>query len=564
MINRFKDFKLKYKLALVYVIAGFIPVIIILMATYIQMKDILKDKEMKTISSYLYQASASVENEIEIYNNLSNYISFNQTISQVLSYDYSSTYEMYTKFVSIMDPMLSSLLYFHNEVNRVTIYVDNGLVKHGNTLALLSEIEDTDWYQEVKQDNKIHWYIDKENHIAFSASKMAMPERYGITGILYISVNYDSIFEPYNQAILNNYGVYIMDQHDNEVYERSIFDKSNEKYSLSFQNFKKKLKEKSDDYKIISRTSDTTGWQVYLYKPENLMVSSMKPIIVIAVLGALVCVVATVICLLIMSKFVTKRITYLQHNMKEVEKGNLLMTVNNDSRDEIGDLIQGFNAMLQKLNVLINEVYRSKIKEKDYEMRALQAQINPHFLYNTLSLINWKAIEAGEEDISKITLSLSTFYRTSLNKGKNILSIADEINNIKSYLNIQRMMHDYDFDIVIDVDENILGYKTLNLILQPLVENAIDHGIDLKKEGRGCITITGSQVGAQVLLTVEDNGVGMEDEQAQKILTEDSSGYGVRNVNERIKLYYGSQYALVISSKVGKGTQVVIRFPVIN
>ena len=128
--------------------------------------------------------------------------------------------------------------------------------------------------------------------------------------------------------------------------------------------------------------------------------------------------------------------------MKEVEQGNFEVNITSDSRDEIGDLVNGFDSMLLQLNTLIKEVYEGRIKEKEYEMKALQAQINPHFLYNTLSLINWKAIEADAEDISKITLALSTFYRTSLNKGKNVMSLSDELRNMRSYLDIQLMMHD--------------------------------------------------------------------------------------------------------------------------
>lgn len=178
-----------------------------------------------------------------------------------------------------------------------------------------------------------------------------------------------------------------------------------------------------------------------------------------------------------------------------------------------------------------------------------------------MSLINWKAIEADAEDISKITLALSTFYRTSLNKGKNVMSLSDELRNMRSYLDIQLMMHDYEFDVEFDVDESIGQYQSLNLMLQPLIENAIAHGIDVKTDGRGKLTITGKEDGDLIVLTVADNGVGMSDEQAARILTEESKGYGVRNVNERIKLYYGEQYSLQIESKIGQGTKASIRIP---
>ena len=291
------------------------------------------------------------------------------------------------------------------------------------------------------------------------------------------------------------------------------------------------------------------------------MVSSMTPLVIIIIIAVTICFIAAVLCLRFIAKYVSGRIVELRQDMKKVEKGDLSVITSSDSHDEIGDLVNSFAKMLNTINNLINEVYKSKIKEKEYEMRALQAQINPHFLYNTLSLINWKALEAGAMDISKITLALSTFYRTSLNKGKNVMSISDEIDNMRSYISIQLMMHDNEFDFVEEIDPEILKYKTLNLVLQPLIENAIDHGIDLKDDGRGCITIIGRDAGDEIELIVKDNGVGMTKEQAERIITENSKGYGVRNVNERIKLYYGEQYALSVHSEIGVGTEVKIHFP---
>ena len=253
--------------------------------------------------------------------------------------------------------------------------------------------------------------------------------------------------------------------------------------------------------------------------------------------------------------------------MNEVEEGRLdIEVVNiNDNGDEIDDLFRSFGKMIRQINILIGEVYQGEIRQKQYEMKALQAQINPHFLYNSLSLINWKAIEAEQTDISKITLALSTFYRTSLNKGGNLLRVADEINNCKSYLEIQLYMHDYEFEVEFCVEEEILDCETINLILQPLVENAIEHGIDLKEDGgRGKLIISGSHEEDAIILKVEDNGVGIEPERAAEMLSMQSKGYGVRNVNERIKLQYGDDYGLQVKSELEKGTIVSIRLPYIK
>ncbi len=559
--NFFIDRKIKHKMALVYTIAGIFPILFILSITYVQMKSILRDNEIETVNSYLYQASASMENQLQIYNNLSNYIAYNQTLSQVLSYDYTSNYDRYNQIVTILDPMISSLMYFHNEVSQVTIYADNGLVKHGTTIAPLSELEEEEWASEVLMDTKIHWYVDQINKKAFSATKVASLSRYNMEGILYVSLDYDALFQAFDQSIINNYGVYILDSENHEIYSGERFGESYKSYFLSLAEFLKLLDTDNKQYQILSMDSEATGWTIYLYKPEALMISSMQPIVRIAVLTSIVCLFAFGMGGFMITKYVTSRITSLRSSMKEVEKGNLDIQIRTDSKDEIGDLISGFGKMLRRLRATMDAMYHSKIKEKEYEMRALQAQINPHFLYNTLSLINWKALDVGEKDISKITLSLSTFYRTSLNKGKNIMSVSDEIDNIKSYLNIQLMMHDHDFDTEIDIADEILSCRTLNLILQPLVENAIDHGIDLMKEGRGKVTIQGFAKDGEVYLLVHDNGVGMTEEQAMKILTEDSKGYGVRNVNERIKLFYGEKYALKITSVIGEGTTVMVHFP---
>ena len=156
---------------------------------------------------------------------------------------------------------------------------------------------------------------------------------------------------------------------------------------------------------------------------------------------------------------------------------------------------------------------------------------------------------------------MSSFYRTALNKGNNILSLKDEIENMKSYLQIQLIMHDYEFDTEIKVEEGLEDYIVLNLILQPMVENAIDHGIDLKTDGRGKLIVTAKSDGDDILIVVEDNGIGMEQKIIDTILTQQSKGYGLRNVNERIKLYYGQQYHLIIESELGVGTKIITRIP---
>lgn len=558
--KKFRDMRLTGKLIIIYMLAGFVPVVITLGITYMEMRKILWDRETTILQSYVSQTTDSMDNELEIYNNLSKYISYNQSIAKILSSD-QSAYQNYEQFSTVIDPLLSSIMYFHEDVNQVTIYTDACDVKHGSTIAPLSEIADgTHKYDEL--DNNIHWYIDRDSHTAFSISRMAMLEQKGARGVLYVGVDYDSVFQPfYTDTMFDNYGLVIEDEYGNVIFSKATFAKGQTSYELDDDQFHF-LKGKDDSgYQFIERSSQATGWNICVYKPDKLIISSVQPILIIAVVAILVSLFAGIACIHITSEFITKRIKKLQKTMKNLETGTLGTVLENDSADEIGDLINGYNSMSKRLDATVNEVYQSKIKEKEYEMRALQAQINPHFLYNSLSMINWKALEAEQEDISRITLSLSTFYRTALNKGKNILLVKDEIANIKSYLDIQLAMHDNSFDVVYDIDDNMLKYETLNLILQPLLENAIGHGIDVKTDGRGEIRIEGRENGDFLDFTVSDNGVGMTKTQAALILSKSSNGYGVSNVNERIKLYYGEEYAVRIESTPGVGTKVMLHFP---
>ena len=558
--RKFRDMRLTGKLVVIYLLAGFVPVIIILSITYMEMKKILWDRETTILQSYVRQTTDAMDNELEIYNNLSKYISYNQSIAKILSAD-QSAYQNYEQFSTVIDPLLSSIMYFHENVNQVTIYTDASDVKHGSTVAPLKDLSDgTHAYDDL--DNNIHWRIDMENHTAFSVSRMAMLEQRGAKGVLYVSVDYDSVFQPfYTETMFDNYGLVIEDEYGNTIFAKNTFAEDKAAYELNVDQFKALREMENSGYQFIDRTSNATGWNICVYKPDRLIISSVQPILIIAGVAILVSMFAGITCIHIISEFITKRIKKLQKTMKATETGNLGMVIENDSADEIGDLINGYNSMSKRLDETVNEVYQSKIKEKEYEMRALQAQINPHFLYNSLSMINWKALEADQDDISHITLALSTFYRTALNKGKNILLVKDEIANIKSYLDIQLAMHDNSFDVVYDIDDSILKYETLNLILQPLLENAIGHGIDVKTDGRGEIRIEGKENGDFLDFTVSDNGVGMTKTQAALILSKSSNGYGVSNVNERIKLYYGEQYAVKIDSTPGVGTKVMLHFP---
>lgn len=553
--------KLRYKLAIFYSLFCFLPVMLLFLLSFLQMRSIIDDKEKLNLQSYLQQSVSSMDRTLDGYNSLSDYIAFDRTLAEAFSMEYGTPYEQYEQLTQKVDPILRSSSYFHGGMQRITIYTDNGMVKHDTTVAPVSEIEETDWYQKTLEHPGLNWFVNYPEKTLFSARKLAFSGAREGVNILYMDVDYQKLFTPYAETLISECGLYITDQEGKLVFEESRFSGKNQNYDLTYSEFLEQRDRGSADYTILCEQSNTTGWTVWLYQPVGLVGESMRPIGVMAGVTILICIFAAVLAYFITSGMVSGRIERLTCLMQEVQEGSMDMQVGSDDRDEIGMLYRGFGSMMKRIRTLINEVYLGKITQKEAELKALQAQINPHFLYNTLSLINWKALAAGEEDISRMTLAMSTFYRTALNRGRNVLQVEAELSNTRAYLEIQSMLHDGDFDYEIEVQPEILQCESLNLILQPLVENAIHHGIEEKTDGRGKISVRGWKEDNCVWFMVEDNGVGMEQKVADKILTMESKGYGVRNVDERIRLCYGEKYAMKVESVVGKGTKMTIHFP---
>ncbi len=262
------------------------------------------------------------------------------------------------------------------------------------------------------------------------------------------------------------------------------------------------------------------------------------------------------------------------HNVTTtITKNDLQALMTRDNVDEITELGLSFNIMIGKIRELLDAKMKEQENLQKAEMRALQAQINPHFLYNTLDTIIWMAEAQKTEQVIEIVSALSSFFRISLSKGRDWITIREELERIKSYLTIQRMRYRDIMDFKIEADEEVLNNTILKLILQPLVENALYHGIK-NKRGGGTIVVRAKQKNEnEILLEVEDNGIGFTPEkltQLQAELQDDSgdimleSGFGIGNVNKRIRLYYGPQYGLSVRSEYTTGTCATLVIPAIK
>ncbi|MEX1030226.1 MAG: sensor histidine kinase [Paenibacillaceae bacterium] len=261
----------------------------------------------------------------------------------------------------------------------------------------------------------------------------------------------------------------------------------------------------------------------------------------------------------------TRRIRKLISQMKTVKQGDFTVRIHPGGKDEIDELTHNFNTMVTKTAHLLDEKYEMGKEIKSMELKALQAQINPHFLYNTLDLLSWKAIRINENSIYELVQSLSTFYKLSLSKGSSIVTLNNEIEHIQAYVKIQNARFKNGLHLLIDVPESLLQCKLPKITLQPIIENAIIHGILETADKKGTIEITAYTKDDHVIVRIADDGVGMSEERAASILLYDNSdtthGYGVKNIDTRIKLLYGEQYGLNYESRQGNGTIVIITLP---
>lgn len=264
---------------------------------------------------------------------------------------------------------------------------------------------------------------------------------------------------------------------------------------------------------------------------------------------------------------ITMPITRISRVTNQVAKGNLSVRAAAESGAEARMLSDSLNAMIDKINELLDQVTTEQIRLRKAEFELLQAQINPHFLYNTLDTIVWLAEAGDQKRVVSMVGNLSDFFRTSLNQGKDIISIREELAHVRSYLEIQQVRYQDILRYEITVPEDLYEYKIPKITIQPLVENALYHGIK-NKRGQGTITVTGKSKENGFVLYVRDNGIGMTQERLnevragiQKLSYTGKEIYGLYNVNERIRLNFGETYGISIESTYGEGTCVSISLP---
>ncbi|MNV35278.1 Sensor histidine kinase YehU [compost metagenome] len=263
------------------------------------------------------------------------------------------------------------------------------------------------------------------------------------------------------------------------------------------------------------------------------------------------------------TRSITARVFLLTRKMDQIRNGELRKLDIEPRQDEIGRLVSSYNYMVNSVQELLREQYRLGVEKTGAELKALQSQINPHFLYNTLDMLNWMAQRGERANIQQVVYALSDYYKLILSKGEDFVTLKDEIRMSSIYVEIQQKRFKNRFDFKADIEEEALVCMLPKITLQPLVENSIVHGIAEKPDGKGIISIRAVINNNRLVLTIEDDGIGIGNKQDRKPETR-GSGYGVKNIEKRLELYFGEQHCIRFESNPGEGTRVVIDVPAIR
>lgn len=539
-----------------------------------------KDYTMQLIE----QVNSDIDSYINYMENISKMVSNNNDVVDYL-FDQNCTVEEKEGLKNKVLAQFKTISDARNDIYNLAVMADNGnyVINDGDdTLNPYADIKNTDWYVNARESNGIsvlssshvqNAIEDDYKWVVTLSCGLQSPYTGDIEGVLFVDLDYSAINDMCAGISLGSKGyVFIIDEEGGIVYhprQTLLYsglksEKVDEIQNGSESSFTALDGEESKLYTICK--SDKTGWTVVGVAYLNDLLKGRGETQLAYLLTAILLIIAATLISIVLSGEITKPLKELTVSMKAVQEGKFENAEIGFVEDnEIGMIGKSFNIMTKKIKELMDANVLEQKQKRKSELKALQSQINPHFLYNTLDSIIWTAEIGKNKEVVVMTSALSKLLRQSISNENEIVTIEKEIEYTKSYLIIQKMRYKDKLEFDINIDREISRKNIVKLVLQPLVENAIYHGIKYK-EGLGLIKIYAESRDNNIYIYIEDNGIGMDTETLSHIFDErksdkKSNGVGVNNVNGRLKLYYGNDYGLRFESEPLKGTLAEVKIP---
>lgn len=544
---------------------------------------IVENKSTELAQQYINQTALEVENRVEIIENIATILSMEDLVTEKLTGEYEDTrYTKYFEGVSELEGFLFKMQSFIvQDINGIYIIGENGNYYKSNIDPRRDvDFRKEEWYQMILDANSTVLFGIHEG--AFTSDtpekkliSLGMPVYDTNTGskigVVLIDIKPDMIAD----NLMNQFGIdgsiSIFDDQGNVIrsdYQgdpRQLMESVNEQGNPEEGNF---ALEKNSRLAVYSRTN--FGWSVVSVMSLQDIVSERSVALVRIISSVGICIIFIILVIIRTTKSLTKPLSKLVLALEQVEHGDFSVRLHENKGKEFIAVSRGFNLMAKRIKELIDNIEEEHSKLSYEKLRVLQEQINPHFFYNTLDSIVWLSLAGRQDDVQTMVNALISHFRIALSKGRDIIHVENELEHVRNYLKIISIRFSNSFTYEIDADEEVLEYSTIKLVLQPIVENAVSHGIKEKHGADGHIFITAYLDGDNIVYEVMDSGIGMKEEFVEKInqslrkggdeLTRMNS-FGLMNVNERIRLYYGEEYGVTITSAYMQGTMVKIVIP---
>lgn len=574
-----------------FILVLLLPTALIGIGSYFISKNILTQKLSSSFSETMFYLRNSVEKELYQIKQISAYIYIDLDLKEAITLRHNDPAASKLAEEKVLDKLKNYLIAStFSKINALKVYGFNGFsMSFGQAGKLIniddSKIVNSQYYEEALRNNGMALWAGiqdsfliserSEKEQSLSIFRVIKDKTYKQNiGIVYLNVDssiFSSLTEQVNQSTSNQ--IYILDNknkivnQDDSIGVQAEIAKVLEKNSNTDpKGFFIKMDQASKLNYFCYFINDF-NWKVVGIVPVNAVTKDNRDIFSVTAAAFAISFIFSCFIWFFVSSSIVGPIKQLNRATRLVRDGNFDIQVKNSSKDELGDLTRNFNYMVLKIDSLLQEVIDENMRKKDAEYKALQAQINPHFLYNTLNAIRWMAIVKKAENIKNVVDALGRLLRNSTSKMSQFITIREELENLKDYIYIQKIAYKNKFQIEWDVDEKVLDFKCIKFILQPIVENAIFHGI-LPKKHYGTIWISIILRDDIIQFTVKDDGVGMSSEDIEKVLSlsdktiKKFSGIGINNIYERIQMTYKGYGALSIESKLGEFTTITIRIPV--
>ncbi|NWL90321.1 two-component sensor histidine kinase [Paenibacillus sp. 79R4] len=562
--NGIKNLRLRSKFILIFLIS-IVPFFGLIYYSYTTTRDQITEQTYASLSGTLNQINNNIENRLDYYHQLSNILYMDSQLRNFLSNNYEKAF-YYLDAFEYINRTFSSMLARNTNVKGITVYTNNKtLYSDGEYIRYMEELPEEVKNLALQETGDTIYTRTEANTItlARSLSYFSLMHPYGVLVIQIHDVELFSLIEKENM----NKSVYIIDEKgdvvtsvDQDMKYSRLYDTFpiEEELQSNFGKFDKMVngEERFFTYKQLSN-----GWKTVITVPYHELLENTNRATTRIIWISAIAFIASMLLIYLTTKVITKRIERLLSQIRKVERGDFQVSVKPMGHDEIGQLSFAFNKMASKIENLIEDVYVKEISMKEAELNTLQAQINPHFLYNTLASISSLALKEGGTQVYKMVSYLAKYYRVSLNKGKRIILIHQEIELVKNYISIQEIRFRGMLHMHYDLDEQLFKYKTIKLILQPFIENCIHHAI-CDESGINIIVKVYSD-GNDIVFQIIDDGAGMSSRHVEEAFQKANnlSGYGIKNVNDRLQLTYGERYGVSIFSRIGIGTTVTLRIP---